>query len=64
MINPQTHPRRFAAHIERQQAARGKALAPSLTAKDAAKRMGITTLHAEQLAAKYGYAFKHPRTEK
>lgn len=64
MINPQTHPRRYAAHIERQQAARGQALAPSLTAAQAATRMGITTLRAEQLAAKYGYAFKHPRTEK
>lgn len=64
MINPFTHPRRYAAHIERQQAARGLAFAPTLTAAQAASRMGITTLRAEQLAAKYGYAFKHPRTEK
>lgn len=64
MINPTTHPRRYAAHIERQQADRGRALAGALTAAEAAKRMGITTLRAEQIAAKYGFAFKHPRKEK
>lgn len=58
MINPTTHPRRFAAHIERQQAERAKALAIALTSDQASKRMGITTLRAEQLAAKYGFAFQ------
>lgn len=64
MINPSTHPRRYAAHIERQLAERGKALAPALTAAQAAGRMGITPLRAEQIAAKYGFAFQHPRKEK
>ena len=61
MINPATHPRRFAAHIERQLAERGRALAIALTAKEAAKRMGVTTIRAEQIAAKYGIAFQPPK---
>lgn len=61
MINPTTHPRRYAAHIERQLAERGRALAIALRADQAAKRMGITTLRAEQIAAKYGFAFQPPR---
>lgn len=58
MINPATQPRRFAAHIERQLADRGRALAGALTAEQAAKRMGTSTLRAEQIAAKYGYAYQ------
>lgn len=61
MINPTTHPRRFAAHIERQQAERAKALAIALTSDQVARRMGITTLKAEQLGAKYGFTYTPPR---
>jgi hypothetical protein len=64
MINPKTHPRRYSAHIERQQAERGRALASALTAAQAASRMGITTMRAEQLAAKHGYAYQPPRKAK
>ena len=63
MINPVTHPRRHALHIERQLAERGRALAPMLRADQAAKRMGITTLRAEQIAAKYGFAFQPPKKD-
>lgn len=63
MINPATHPRRFAAHIERQQAERAKALALALTAEQVARRMGITTMRAEQLGAKYGFTY-HPMRKK
>ena len=64
MINPKTHPRRHAAHTERQQAERGRALAPALTAAQAGERMGITAQRAEQIAAKYGFAFQPPRKVK
>jgi hypothetical protein len=63
MINPATQPRRYAAHIERQQADRAKAFSKSLTAYQTSERMGITMLRAEQLGAKYGFAYQHPRTE-
>ncbi len=49
MICPIKHPRRHAAHIERQQAERARALAIALTPDQVARRMGITTLRAEQL---------------
>lgn len=61
MLNPRTQPRRYAAHIERQQAARAKALAIGMTAERAAGHMGITTLRAEQLGAKYGFAYQPSR---
>lgn len=61
MINPATHPRRHAAHIERQLAERARALAIALTSDQVARRMGITTLRAEQLGAKYGFAYTPPR---
>jgi hypothetical protein len=57
MINPFTHPRRYAAHVERKTAERGRAMSASLSAKQAAERLGMTTEAAEQLAAKYGYAY-------
>lgn len=62
-MTPHNHPRRLAEHIERQLAERGLALSRSLTAPDAAKRMGITTLRAEQIAAKYGYVYRNHSTD-
>lgn len=64
MINPATHPRRYAAHIERQQAERAKALAIGLTAGQVASRPGITRQEAEQLGAKYGFTYHPPRKDK
>jgi len=61
MICPIKHPRRFAAHVERQQATRAKALSIALSAPQAASRMGISTLRAEQLAARYGFTYQPTR---
>jgi len=61
MLNPSTQPRRHAAHVEREQATRLRALGASLNARQAANRVGISELRAEQLAAKYGFTYLQHR---
>ena len=56
-FNPAKHPRRDARIRDAQLAERAKALAPSINARDAATRLGISPLEAEQLAARHGFAF-------
>lgn len=63
MICPVKQPRRYEAQQERQLAERGRALAPSLTAAAASKRMGISSLRAEQIAAKFGYTYQPARKQ-
>ena len=56
-FNPAKHPQRAARIRDAQLAERAKALAPSINARDAAARLGISPLEAEQLAARHGFAF-------
>ena len=56
-FNPAKHPKRAAVFRDAQLAERAKALAPSINARDAAARLGISPLEAEQLAARHGFAF-------
>lgn len=57
-FNPIKHPRRAARLAEESIARRARALAPSITAIQAAERMNITRTQAEQLAARHGFAFQ------
>lgn len=57
MIDPHKHPRRYAAFVEQQMASRGRALGQAMTLRQAARRLGITPLRAEQLAARHGFTF-------
>lgn len=61
MINPKLHPRRHAEQIERRLADRGRALAFALSAEAAAKKLDISVSRAEQIAAKFGYAYQPSR---
>ena len=56
-FNPAKHPQRAARMRDAQLADRARALAPSINARDAAARLGISPLEAEQLAARHGFAF-------
>ena len=56
-FNPAKHPKRAARIRDAQLADRARALAPSINARDAAARLGISPLEAEQLAARHGFAF-------
>lgn len=60
-FNPTKHPRRAALVRDHQIAEHARALAPSLTAKAAAPRFGISSCDLEQLAARHGFAFVEPR---
>lgn len=56
-FNPAKHPNRAEAIRDHQLAERARALASSLTAKAAGKRLGMKELEMEQLAARHGFAF-------
>lgn len=60
-FNPIMHPRRAQLVRDHQIAERARALAPSLTAKAVASRLGVSSCELEQLGARHGFAFVEPR---
>lgn len=59
-FNPIKYLRRAQALRDAHIAERAKALAPSLSSTEVAKRLGVSRLEIEQLAARHGFSFhKH-----
>ena len=58
-FNPSKHPRRMAALRDQNIAERARALAPALCSPEIAKRLGISRIELEQIAARAGFAFRN-----
>jgi hypothetical protein len=62
-FNPLKHLRRASALRDNHLAERIKALAQSLPASSIGKRLGISRIEVEQIAARYGFTFNEQQEE-